>query len=342
MKITDDGGLSAPCTPADDPHLERNVFSRLGSRDFRGAAYFFPLNGYYVGHPSAFGPIDEFGFRNAVDLATLSKRDKNHIVIAVFGGSTAWSPCCLQHETFSSVIEQRLRAALVARGDARQVSVFNFGVSGHTLLNEMISWMLFCHRLKPEIVIAHDLFNDLANGVQTDSDLLNRFDMTYMAAMEQWGQRLMSAPHVALSQSAEPGVPLRVASNPQAVARAYLTRKRQFSNLVEQSGATFLWGTQPAWFGKPASPQEAERFAKIRALSPQLDPMYRALPPLYDMVREAQRASAITHLVDMQAEFANLTAADDVFIDHCHLNPKGDGLIGETYARLILDRVLTA
>jgi hypothetical protein len=340
LLVKPDGSLDAPCTSEHDPHLERNVFSRLGTRNFRGAAYFFPYNGFYVGHPAAFGPIDEFGFRNAVDRAALEKRPRDHIVIAVFGGSTVWSPCCLQPETFCSVLEGKLWEWLAANGDPRKVSVLNFGVSGHTVLNELITWLLFCHRLRPEIVIAHDLFNDLANGVQTDPDLLNRHDMTYMATMEQWAQRLMGAGNVSLTQASGPGTPIRIPSSPQAVARAYLARKRQFSDMVEKSGATFVWGTQPACFAKPAAPAEAEQFAKIRALSPQLDPMYRALPQLYDMVRNAISQSKIAHPVDVHGAFGRLSAEDDVFVDHAHLNPKGEAVIAGIYAEAIVSSVL--
>jgi hypothetical protein len=342
LQVKPDGSLDAPCTPEFDSHLDRHVFARLGSRNFRGAAYFFPYNGFYVGHPSAFGPIDEFGFRNAHDRALLEKREDDHIVIAVFGGSTVWSPCCLQPETFCSVLEDRLRRALDAEGDARKVSVVNFGVSGHTVLNETMSWLLFCHKLRPEIVIAHDAFNDLANGVQTDPDLLNRNDMTYMVAIEQWGRQLMGASNVPLTQSDDPTAPIRLPNSPQAVVRAYLTRKRQFSDLVEKSGATFVWGTQPAWFGKAASTGEAERFAKIRALSRQLAPMYQALPQLYEMVRRALSQSVIAYPVDVHAAFGNLTDQDSVFVDHAHLNPAGEAIIAGIYAETILDRVLPA
>lgn len=340
LQVNSDGSLDAPCRAEHDPHLERHVFSRMGTRNFRGAAYFFPYNGFYTGHPSAFGPIDEFGFRNAHDRAGLEKRGPEHVVIAVFGGSTVWSPCCLQPETFCSVLEDRLCAELSGKNGISKVSVVNFGISGHTVINEMFTWLLFCHKLRPEIVIAHDAFNDLANGVQTDPYLLNRNDMTYMAALERWGQRLMGAAHVPLTQSSDPGAMIRIPSSPQAVVRAYLTRKRQFSDLVESSGATFLWGTQPAWFGKSAAPAEVEKFAKIRALSGHLDPMYRALPQLYDMIRSVISQSKISHVIDVHAAFGKLTAEDDVFVDHAHLNPKGEAIIAAIYADAILDRIL--
>lgn len=340
LQIKPDGSLDAPCTPELDPHLERHVFSRLGPRNFRGAAYFFPYNSFYVGHPAAFGPIDEFGFRNSHDRASLEKRETKHLVIAVFGGSTVWSPCCLQPETFCSVLEGRLSEAREVKESGQKVSVLNFGVSGHTVLNEMMSWLLFCHKLKPDIVIAHDAFNDLANGLQTDPGLLNRNEITYMASIEQWAQILSGSSNVPLTQSDVSGAPIRLPSSPQAVVRAYLTRKRQFSDLVEKSGATFIWGTQPAWFGKASSAEETERYATIRALSRRLDPMYQAMPQLYEMLRKSVAQSAITYPVDVQSAFSKLTVQDDVFVDHAHLNPKGEAIIAGIYAELILGRVL--
>lgn len=339
LTIKSDGSLDAPCLAEFDPHLETNVFARLGNRNFRGAAYFFPYNGFYIGHPSAFGPIDSFGFRNPVDTKSLESRQSGHIVIAVFGGSTVWSPCCLQSETFCAQLQDILTSSLQETGDKRSVTVLNLGISGHTVLNEMISYLLFCHKVKPNVVIAHDLFNDIANGIQTDPVLLGQHDMTYMAAMEKWGQQLMGADSVPLTQSATPGEPIRIMSSPQAIARAYLIRKRQFSDLVEQSGAVFVWGTQPAWFAKEASENEQQRFSKIRAQSPQLDPMYRALPHLYELVLSAVTRSDIAYPVNLHGEFSTLTTDDDVFVDHAHLNPKGEAIIAKVYAKLLMSKV---
>ncbi|MGE0564500.1 MAG: hypothetical protein AB7O50_08305 [Pseudolabrys sp.] len=338
LRVDASGQVDAPCTAENDPHLEQNIFVRMGSRNFRGAAYLFPYNGFYGGHPSAFGPIDEFGFRNAVDLRALERRSAGHIVVAVFGGSSVWSPCCLQSETFCSILERRLQEELKRQGSKNQVNVVNFGISGQTILNELLNYILFCHRLKPDVVIAHDLFNDLVDGLQTDPSLLNRNDITYLPAMEQWAQQLMGAAHVPLTQSSDSLRSLRVTNSPQAIVRAYLARKRQFSDLVEQSGAAFVWGTQPAWFAKPPAPEETERFDKIRAISRQLDPMYDALPQLYELARSAMASRKINHLVDVHGEFSSLTDSDDIFVDHVHTNPQGDVLVADIYCKALLSR----
>jgi hypothetical protein len=333
--------IDAPMSVRTDPHIDANVFARLGGRAFRGAAYGFPYNGYYVSHPTAFGPIDEFGFRNAFALSDLHRRADDHLVVAVFGGSVTWSPGCLQPETFCSVLQDRLRAGLTDGGRFARATVVNFGVSGHTVMNAISTYALFCERIRPQIVIAHDGFNDLFNGPLTDPGLLRRHALTYMSSMEEMIQRMMGAPpDIALSQSFADGRAARLLSPPQAVVQAYVERKRQFRRIVESDGAAFVWGFQPSWFDKPLGAAEQRRLTKIKQQAKVFGPLYEAMPMLADLARRALADTPESRTARLCERFATLPESLDVFLDHAHLTPAGDAEVAAVYAALLLDRVI--
>lgn len=342
IEVGDDGHIAAPITSEDSPHIDRNIFVKMGVRRDRGAAYYFPYNGFYNLHPAGFGPINEFGFRVAGDLNHLAKREPRHKLVMVFGGSSAWSPCCLYSEMFSTVLEAKLNDHCAQGKIDLRFSVVNLALSGQTMLNQIISYLLFGQRLGPEVVLAHDGFNDLANGIQTDPDLLNRYDITYMSVLEQWGIAVMGAAHVKPLQPGLQNEPIRILNGPEATVRAYLARKRQFMALALQAGAQFVWGLQPCWFSKRASTTETESFEKIRQWAPCNEPLYRAMPVLYDLVRKHQNVQPEAVLVDLQLAFGQLDARQTVFVDHAHLNPDGDAVVAETYFQAFAQRVIPA
>lgn len=335
------GRIDVRMTPETEPHLQHHVFSRLTPSRFRGQAYLFPYNGFFGGMCSAFAPIDSFGFRNATQTDAFNKRDPDHLLVAVFGGSSAWSPCCLQNETFSAVLERLLNERMAAEpGRYRRASVLNFGLNGAAVLNQLIIYLLFCHRSRPEIVVAHDIFNDLANGIQTDRELLNRYDITYLDQMEQWAQMLMGAPPGLLTQPTGADERIRMVNGPLNVVRAYLVRKRQFMNIVTAQGASFVYGIQPAWFSKALSPREQARLDPIRRQEGRNAPIYQAMERLYGIAAEALDKDSPAHYVNLDRAFRSFGPEDDFFFDHAHLFAEGDAKIAGYYAMEILDRVL--
>lgn len=340
-RIDTAGQVHVRMTPETEPHLQQQVFSRMTPDTFRGQAYLFPYNGFFGGMCSAFAPIDSFGFRNATTSDAFNKRDSDHLLVAVFGGSSAWSPCCLQNETFSAVLEILLNERLKTEcGRYKRASVLNFGLNGATVLNEMITYLLFCHRSRPEIVVTHDIFNDLANGIQTDRDLLNRYDITYLGQMEEWARILMGAPPEVLTQSTGANERIRLVNGPMNVVRAYLARKRQFMDIVTGQGASFIYGIQPAWFSKTLSVREQARLAPIRRQEGRNAPMYQAMEQLYGIAAEALDKDPPTHYVNLDRAFRALGQDEDLFFDHAHLFAEGDAIVARYYAMEILDRVL--
>ena len=324
-----------------EPYLDEHVFSRLSPRGFRGNAYPFPYGGYYEALASAFGPIKSFGFRFAEDLMALERREEDTFVATVFGGSCALSPACLQDETFSSQLAGMLNEHFnKVPGRYRTAHVLNFGNSGATVLNELITYLLFAQRVAPEIVIAHDIFNDFAHGLRTDPVLLGKYQITYLPEMERWAQILMGTSDVPLSQHADGTRPFDIRSGPQVIVKAYIARKRQFMETVERAGSEFIYGIQPAWFAKHLAPRELAKITEIRRLDRHNVPIFECMERLYEMAIGHLHKNPPKHFVDVNAEFARFGADTELFVDHAHLNPAGDRHVAETYFNHIMRHVL--
>ena len=106
------------------------------------------------------------------------------------------------------------------------------------LLNELLTYQLFFPNRGPDIVIAHDGFNDLAYGVYSDPGLLYPHFISYQHNLESWSQIL----HGTQGKRRLNEPPLMARNNPKTVVQAYLTRKRQFARLVSAEGGKFIWG----------------------------------------------------------------------------------------------------
>ena len=117
-------------------------------------------------------PIDPFGHRIAGDFTQLIGRGPDHIVVAVFGGSAAQGVNVIFEETFGHKLENVLNRRLGNGGGAR-FTVLNFSISGHLVTDELLTYIIHGDRLRPEVVISFDGWNDLANGAVNDPYLVN-------------------------------------------------------------------------------------------------------------------------------------------------------------------------
>ena len=97
-------------------------------------------------------------------MEDLAEREESLRVIALFGGSAAWSPECLHHEMFSSRLEDALRQKAAEIGSALRFKVLNFGQHGHVVFNEIQTFTMFCVGLRPDVVLTHDGYNDFTTA----------------------------------------------------------------------------------------------------------------------------------------------------------------------------------
>jgi hypothetical protein len=310
----------------ESPALDQHVFNRVGPKSPDGEFYYFPYG--YLFKYTGLGPINEFGFRVVGDFMRYAERAPDHKLIVVFGGSAAWSMLSLHEEMFATRLEEKLNAWAQASGRSETFTVLNFGMHGHVVLNEILTHVLFTSRIRPDIVIAHDGFNDLVYGMLSDPELLGRHDITYQYNLEDWGQILHKMQHVPTNQ---PEKPLVIHNIPQLIAKAYATRKQQFRTMVQSAGGRFIWGLQPKLLSKAAmSPSESAYLKAIRPDNPVVH-AFKRIGYLYDKFLDLVQLPEGTEYVDLHKYFGRFGADECLFGDMAHTLPDGDERIAECY-----------
>lgn len=314
---------------ADYPERTKTTFGRLGGARTGEFKYFpYGLMGVHTGR----GALDALGFRINGQFTDLIDRAKDHKVVAVFGGSTAFSTHCFDPETFSS----RLQDILIEKGTQEQTkqqfSVLNFGQVGAVSLHNMITWMLYCVQLKPELVICHGGWNDLCLGLGCDPVLLSEHQICYLYQFEDWAKKLHGTDVV----TANPARPLKNINYPEDVVDAWYARVLQFSKMVVSHGSNFILGLQPAASSK--SSQHPNEKATIEAGANNGDLMlaFEKMPAMLDMAsrRLAEHPQDFEQVLDFHKAFGRYDSQTELFADRVHCWPEGDEIIAQLYAEL--------
>jgi hypothetical protein len=310
-------------------NMDANVFNQLSPREPWGF-YYFPFG--YLFRFLGIGPINSFGCRITRSLPDLARRDKNHKVVACFGGSSGWSMFCLHHQMYTELMQQRLNAHCTAQGLDLGFTVLNFGQHGHVVMNEMLSYMNFCWDLRPDIVVAHDGFNDAVYGQLCDPRVLDGWDVIYQENLEGWSQILHQTGDIPRTQ---PALPYRPVNQPVRVLKSYVKRKRQFAQIVRSNGGMFVWGLQPAASSrKKRSPLEASLLKRNR--NQDAAPAVANVEGMYRILRQSLKLDADTPFVDCDAAMSTYGADRLMFGDEVHLMPDGDVVLAELYADAIV------
>lgn len=317
----------------DDPWRHTHLFNRLSGGD--DGFYFFPYG--YLFRCLGLGPINAFGHRIQADLDALARRPAEHLVVAIFGGSAAWSIYAQFEEMFCQRLQERLSRHLASAHPGTRVDVVNLAQNGNVVMNELITFLMFCDKLRPNIVIAHDGFNDLAYGQSTDAFLL-RHGLTYPTNIEHWGAILHGTSEVPVIDLR---APCPVVNNPPAIIGAYGRRLVEFQTLAQSFGAVFVSGLQPMIYSKSRpSPAEEAHMAPYLDAAAHHAPMYKNMPLLYEKYLRAQPRLGIMHFVDFHSYFARFGAETTLFGDIVHTLPPGDDVIAAAYCDFVVAAVL--
>jgi hypothetical protein len=205
-------------------------------------------------------------------------------------------------------------------------TVLNLGMFGNLVLHQMINYLLFAERVRPDYVVAHDGFNDLIFGLMSDPWLLAEHSIAYQREFEEWGRLLHAPPDGFPAYGSEP---IPVVNLPHVTIRAYVERKDQFRRLVEGAGATFIWGFQPCIFSKGAlSPEE---HAVVNTRHTLYEAAHRKIEFVYEQFATLARLPADATIVDCHTAFKAYDGREHLFHDHVHATPAGDRRIAEFY-----------
>lgn len=309
------------------PAVDAHVFNRLSRR----------TNGYVyqpygpVLSDVELGRVNAFGFRVADDYLALAGRPLNHKVVAVFGGSSAFSYYCFDDETFSARLQDRLNRRFASRGLC--FSVLNFGMHDNVVMQEMINYLVHAAPVRPDVVIAHDGHNDMYYGLQGDPLLVNDHAILYQRLHQEWAKLVQGSEAVESPDlySVDAGV-LRM-NLPDNVIDAYVQRKRQFQRVVQADGGHFLWGVQPlhASKGRLSRREVLRDESANKDTSPYRRRFMQSLNHVYDLLSRRLEAEGDIAVVDFHQRFHAFGEEHEFFWDYCHLSPAGDEAVAESY-----------
>lgn len=312
----------------DYPFISSHVFNRVTQHLYEHY-YFFPYG--YLYRYLGFGPVNAFGHRIDHDLEALKTRPARHKLIVCFGGSSCFSMFCLHDEMFSSRLEAKLNDWAASEERDLEFTVLNFGQHGNVVLNELTTYLLFVQSLRPDVVLAHDGFNDLMYGQFADPFLVGSQQIVYQDNLEDWGAILHGNKADLPADRYLDGI-RHICNTPINVVDAYIARLNQFAGVVLAGGSRFVWGLQP-WLGSKRAPTQAEAGYLRETLdgAGQYRDGYRNLPFLYDGLRQRSGELRVSECVDLHAAFQGLGRDVDHFHDIVHLSPAGDEAVASVY-----------
>ncbi len=311
------------------PQIDEHIFTRLSSH--KKGFVNFPFGVLYIDAES--GPIDAFGFRINFDHRTLIGRPKNHRVVTIFGGSAAFSCAVSYEEMFSTRLEEFLNAREQEKGSDIKWTVLNFGMHDNVVMQEMLTYLMFVDRLKPEVVIGHDGHNDIWYGLSCDPYLVAGQQMIYQRHSEQWSRLIHGTEHVPIPDINSCSVDEQQYNSPHNIVRAYGTRKRQWQSLVERQGGKFFWGLQPLILSKPRRCGFELEIAEAVKNHPFGigEPLFHAYTKLHQELLRAK----LPRFVDFHTYFQTFDESFHLMSDHVHCTFLGDELIARKYAEAI-------
>lgn len=288
--------------------------------------------------------LNSLGFRIPLEIEEIRGRYPSERLIAVMGGSGAYSIAVRDNDkTFASILGNLLNEdeAMVPGHQSSKFIVLNFAMPSVTILNEMSYYQLFIEPLKPEIVIAHDGFNDLFYSQVSDPYLLANHGITYPMQSQGWADILYRYPRILRSRTEKPPV---INDDATVIVDAFGQRVHQFQTMVESSGASFIHGLQP-WFFTENHPcgyqvkAERERVGNDLFADSQWRHNYQA--ELYDTYVRRILTPAPGWFVDIHSEFQARGSDECLFADPEHQNEAGEEATARAYYTKIREVLLS-
>jgi len=318
------------------PYMDKHIFNRLSPK--RDVSHYYAPYGYYFRY-MGFGPLNEFGHRIKVDLSQLEKRAPNHKVVAVFGGSAAWGYFSLFEEMFPSVLEKALNKYCQEQAIDLSFTVLNFAQHAAVVINGILNYLLLCHRLKPDVVIAHDGFNDMFNGQVSDNYLLTQYDMTYYFKTKKWSI-ILNDDKEAEAHWVEPPRPYwHITTNScDDNTNAYFSRTLQFQELVENAGAIYMSGLEPLVNSKKAfSPLEKKWCDENYIME---EEPWSTIPAVYEDYLSKRPGDKLHHFINFHEYFNRFGADSTLFFDTIHTTRDGEAIIADVYSKYFQDVII--
>ncbi|MDG1143012.1 MAG: hypothetical protein P8N92_00010 [Burkholderiales bacterium] len=325
----------SPLDLIENPHRDAHIFNRLMGQSDGERFSIFP--GGYLYRILNLGPTNEHGLRITDDIEALASRNSNHKVVAIFGGSGAWSTLSLYDEMFTQLLQHELNYYAKSQNLSLKITVLNFAQPHGLILNEINTFLLWGYKCRPDLVISHSGVNDFSSGQVSDTNLLNRDKITYQFYYESWAKILAENPNIVLMS--ERAGQMASTNLPRAIIGAFIERLRQFEIVVRAYKADFLHVLQPFALSKQAlSDYEMKRLGKVALDSPYMV-LTQNLPFLYEKFLSVRSDRLVHPVLDLHSEFYRLGSESTLFGDYIHTLPAGDKLIARMYFEYLKDQL---
>jgi hypothetical protein len=315
------------------PTIKDDIFSRIHSSQ-KGNFGLLPYG--YTHRTIGYGHVNELGYRVPNDYHKYANREDNHKLIVFFGGSACNSMCCRYENMFTNVLEDQLKK--MYEDQDVKFTVLNFGMPGHLVLDQIISYMLYVEEIKPDIVVSYDMLNDFLCGGVNDEKFIKKFKVNYNFIYEEWAKDLYQSKEK-LSWDIF-GYFDNKDLTPKDIFDVYYYRKKQFEHMVKSNGSIFVSVYQPLVFSKKElSKDEKRKFDYYTP--PGLQRYYPYLEVLYNKFDNyIEDKDDFEYTLNLHKEFGIYGSEVEVFADSAHTVDSGDKLIGEHIARFLKKDVL--
>jgi hypothetical protein len=194
----------------------------------------------------------------------------------------------------------------------------------------MTAFTLFCHTLKPDVVISHTGYNDMMNGQINSIGLQNQFGINYMHELEKWSDKVRNCEPVEPFGTVMSSVPAHI------VCEAFAKRARQFESYTESyTGGKFILGMQPFINSKSAiSTTETETVRRYENDSHRF--IHKQLPKLYDETNKLLKNN-IKRYINFHEIFHQFGSESTLFLDNVHQLPETNKIIADEYFKELIN-----
>jgi len=322
-------------------YADKHIFNKLSEKSEYGF-YYSPYS-YFFRYPK-WGTITETGFRSKEAPYEIRKQYQNHIIIAVFGGSTGYDILVPDEKTFAVQLENELNKDKELTDKTKKFfKVINLSHPGNLVLNQIVNYVLFCHKMNPDIVISHNGANDLVSAQMNDRKLISKYDIGYPDVLEAWGRKIHDNLDVDIDYDfANYGCsnfrPAQPKNSPDDVIESYHSRVLQFRSMVNGNNATFISGFQP-WITSKKKLTEYEE-KRLKEYNPYYKTLYSNVPMLYDMYDQKLQKENLDFVVNLHRVFQKIGDEYSHFGDVCHLLEHGDIVVAKAYYRKVRSIIL--
>jgi len=130
-----------------------------------------------------FSKINSLGFRDE----DFDKIDKKNMNIILFGSSAAWGfGASNENNVISKHLENQINKNIGLFSKKKKCKVWNFGQVDGRISQDLINILFFSKKIKPEIIIGFNGWNEIASSSIFKKMLLTKWGFFYLDELKDW------------------------------------------------------------------------------------------------------------------------------------------------------------